>query len=242
MPKTTSSNWQRGRPIHHTRLARPTPVCGGWGASLLARGFDWSQHWAYIRAEAPSAVQKGRHTPGFASRRCFIRADSWPQFGEAGEGDELPSRGRGTPGSWHRQRNHRPSRHGLRVKAWTGAASSASAGEDCAARLPSWPQNSAVHPGLRPTPCVCSAISQPIPTSSTPSGANRRYRQALTLAEARGMRPLVAHRHLGLRNATTNGPASRGQAGEAPCHGNHSRTERWTCGSGWSERRRRRAC
>ena len=41
--------------------------------------------------------------------------------------------------------------------------------------------------------CTCSATSRPIPTGSMPN-----YRKALARAEPRGMRPLVAHCHLGL--------------------------------------------
>ena len=41
--------------------------------------------------------------------------------------------------------------------------------------------------------CTCSATSRPIPTGSMPN-----YRKALARAEPRGMRPLVAHYHLGL--------------------------------------------
>ena len=39
---------------------------------------------------------------------------------------------------------------------------------------------------------------RPIPTSSTPASGEAHYREALALAEPRGMRPLVAHCHLGL--------------------------------------------
>jgi hypothetical protein len=41
-----------------------------------------------------------------------------------------------------------------------------------------------------------SAISPRIPTNATPSAAH--YRQALALAEPRGMRPLMAHCHRSL--------------------------------------------
>ena len=46
--------------------------------------------------------------------------------------------------------------------------------------------------------CTCSATSRPIPTGSTHERGEAHYRQALALAEPRGMRPLVAHCHLGL--------------------------------------------
>ena len=45
--------------------------------------------------------------------------------------------------------------------------------------------------------CDCSATSRPIPTASRRS-AEAHYREALALAEELGMRPLVAHCHLGL--------------------------------------------
>ena len=46
--------------------------------------------------------------------------------------------------------------------------------------------------------CTCSATSRPIPTASTHESGEAHYREALALAEPRGMRPLVAHCHLGL--------------------------------------------
>ena len=55
----------------------------------------------------------------------------------------------------------------------------------------------------RPTRCTCSATSRPIPTGSTQRAASVYYRQALALAEPRGMRPLVAHCHLGLGGSTS---------------------------------------
>ena len=50
----------------------------------------------------------------------------------------------------------------------------------------------------RPMRCTCSATSRPIPTGSMPRRGEAHYREALALAEPRGMRPLVAHCHLGL--------------------------------------------
>ena len=55
-----------------------------------------------------------------------------------------------------------------------------------------------VDQGLWPMLCTCSATSQPIPTSFDAETGEAHYRQALALAEPRGMRPLVAHCHLGL--------------------------------------------
>ena len=52
--------------------------------------------------------------------------------------------------------------------------------------------------GSRPMRCTCSATSRPIPTGSMPRRGEAHYREALALAEPRGMRPLVAHCHLGL--------------------------------------------
>ena len=49
-----------------------------------------------------------------------------------------------------------------------------------------------------PTRCTCSATSRPIPTGSMPSAARPTTAEALALAEPRGMRPLIAHCHLGL--------------------------------------------
>ena len=46
--------------------------------------------------------------------------------------------------------------------------------------------------------CTCSATSRPIPTGSMPRAARPTTVKALALAEPRGMRPLVAHCHLGL--------------------------------------------
>ena len=61
-----------------------------------------------------------------------------------------------------------------------------------------WSNHSpAVTPGSGPTRCTCSATSRPIPTGRC-RGGEAHYREALTLAEPRGMRPLVAHCHLGL--------------------------------------------
>ena len=68
------------------------------------------------------------------------------------------------------------------------------------------------------------------------SDAPGYYCEALALAGALGMRPLVAHCHLGL-GKLYRGTGMREQAHEhpqspPPC------TARWTCGSGWSRRRR----
>jgi hypothetical protein len=62
------------------------------------------------------------------------------------------------------------------------------------------------------------------------------YRHALALAEPRGMRPLVAHCHLGLGKLYRR----TGKRQEAQEHLTPPRrcTARWTCGSGWSRRRR----
>ena len=46
--------------------------------------------------------------------------------------------------------------------------------------------------------CTCSATSRPIPTGFDAESGEAHYRKALALAEPRGMRPLVAHCHLGL--------------------------------------------
>ena len=46
--------------------------------------------------------------------------------------------------------------------------------------------------------CTCSATSRPIPTAFDAESGEAHYREALALAEPRGMRPLVAHCHLGL--------------------------------------------
>ena len=68
--------------------------------------------------------------------------------------------------------------------------------------------------------------------------AEESYGQALALAGARGMRPLVAHCHLGLGKLY----AAHGQAragARAPRAPRRRCTARWTCASGWSRRRRR---
>ena len=52
--------------------------------------------------------------------------------------------------------------------------------------------------GGGPASCDCSATSRPIPTASRSRRRRLHYRQALALAEELGMRPLVAHCHLGL--------------------------------------------
>ncbi len=46
--------------------------------------------------------------------------------------------------------------------------------------------------------CTFSATSRHIPTGSMPKKGEAHYRKALSLAEPRRMRPLVAHCHLGL--------------------------------------------
>jgi len=68
--------------------------------------------------------------------------------------------------------------------------------------------------------------------------AASHYQQALALTEELGMPPLMAHCHLGLgklyrdARATARGPRSTSPPPRR-C------TARWTCGSGWSRRRRR---
>jgi uncharacterized protein HemY len=46
--------------------------------------------------------------------------------------------------------------------------------------------------------CTSLALSMPTPPPPDVAQAGAHYRQALALAEALGMRPLVAHCHLGL--------------------------------------------
>ena len=46
--------------------------------------------------------------------------------------------------------------------------------------------------------CTCSATSRPIPDRFDAQSAEAHYQSALALAKPRGMRPLVAHCHLGL--------------------------------------------
>ena len=67
--------------------------------------------------------------------------------------------------------------------------------------------------------------------------SDSHYRQALALAEPRGMRPLVAHCHLGLGKLYRR----TGKQQEAHEHLPSPRrcTARWTCGFGWSRRRLR---
>src|SRR3977135_492894 len=55
-----------------------------------------------------------------------------------------------------------------------------------------------VTPGSRPRRCPSSARSRAHPTRVAAESGEARYREALALAEPRGMRPLVAHCHLGL--------------------------------------------
>ncbi len=65
--------------------------------------------------------------------------------------------------------------------------------------------------------------------------AESRYRQALTLAEELGMRPLVAHCHLGLGKLYRRTGSSNRLASNSPSR--RRCTARWTCASGWSRRR-----
>jgi class 3 adenylate cyclase/tetratricopeptide (TPR) repeat protein len=62
------------------------------------------------------------------------------------------------------------------------------------------------------------------------------YRQALALAEPRGMRPLLAHCHLGLGKLYRARASRRRSTLRAP----RQCTARWTCGSGWNRPRRSR--
>ena len=50
----------------------------------------------------------------------------------------------------------------------------------------------------RPTPCISWATSRRTAAGSTPASGEAHYQKAPALAEPRGMRPLVAHCHLGL--------------------------------------------
>jgi tetratricopeptide (TPR) repeat protein len=59
-------------------------------------------------------------------------------------------------------------------------------------------QSSRVTRGSWPILCTCSATSRPIPIGSMPSAPRPTTGKSLALAEPRGMRPLIAHCHLGL--------------------------------------------
>jgi Tetratricopeptide repeat len=65
------------------------------------------------------------------------------------------------------------------------------------ARRSTWP-GSRRHAGTRCARCISLALSRPTPTPPDVVQAEAHYQQALALAEALGMRPLVAHCHHGL--------------------------------------------
>jgi hypothetical protein len=63
------------------------------------------------------------------------------------------------------------------------------------------------------------------------------YRKALALAEPGGMRPLIAHCYLGLGKLYRARTSASRPTSTSPLR--RRCTARWTCGSGWSRRRRR---
>ena len=73
------------------------------------------------------------------------------------------------------------------------------------------------------------------PRSARGSSAEGRYREALALAAELGMRPLVAHCHLGLAKLYRRTGKPRKPRSTSPPR--RRCIARWTCGSGWSRRR-----
>jgi tetratricopeptide (TPR) repeat protein len=178
-------------PTHSPYPIGQAHLSAGW--CLLAKG-DWSQARAYIE-RGTLEYRKGdirlALPHGVASSARLLA-----QFGEAGEamsclqeGEELLARGIA---------NGTIDQAGMDY-GWLGRAAMLLGRLEDAQRLAKLAlQNSPVHPGFAAHALHLLGDLATHPDQFNAAQGEYRYRKALTLAEARGMRPLVAHCHFGL--------------------------------------------
>ena len=224
------------------RLAEPTQHAFTVGMAHCAAGMlhllkgDW--------AKARSLIEHGiavlRTGNVVLLLPCAVASSAWvlAQLGEASEalnrlreGEQLLERqaARGIVGA---------SRLGLPL-AGSRRSAARPARRGAAPGRPRGRILSGVSPGSRPMRCTCSATSRPIPTGSTPSAARpttaRRWRSPSRAACAPSSPTATS-----ASASSTGAPASasRRRSTSPP---RRRCTARWTCGSGWSRRRRRGA-
>ncbi len=187
------------------RLAEPTrhrriPVGAGPPGRELASPLQWVI-WAQARSLIEHGIaayrtgnivlnlpQRGRRLRlgPRASRRGKRGADPAP----GGRAAPRASRRRGASSASTGEAYHALGRAALRLGRLDEARS---LGDRALTSSPSRASGYAAHAS-----CTCSATSRPSPDRFDAESGEAHYRKALALAEPRGMRPLVAHCHLGL--------------------------------------------
>ena len=222
------------------RLAEPTHHAFTIGLAHRAAGTlhllkgDWTQGAVTDRALDRGAPDGERRPPASRRGRLLRLGPGAARRGERGA-DPAPGR-RAAPRASGGEGNRRAIAAGPTTR-WVAPVCCSAGSTRRGAWATARSNSPSVTPGSRPMRCTCSATSRPIPTGSMPRAARpttaRRWRSPSRAACARSSPTATS----ASASSTAHGQARAGRASTSPPR--RRCTARWTCGSGWSRRRRR---